>query len=196
MSSSLWLKTNITSGLWILKRAIFWTNKSHSQAHSFRTPTVALEKAHSAFRQVGGQVATWNPLKVPKKCSLETEWQQQSLLTLPIASAMDSTIPPTMPPSLAASFRVTMMSSTASFISWAASLMASCVWDAWGHGQLINVTVTPSRFSQEVIHQLDNSSTVHLKLVRTQCPTRGRVTRLVPFWFKNRYHPCWLIIQT
>jgi len=43
---------------------------------------------------------------------------------------MDSTMPPAIPPSLAASFKVTMMSSTASFISWAASAMASWVWVA------------------------------------------------------------------
>lgn len=54
----------------------------------------------------------------------------QKKLTFAMASAMDSTIPPTMPTSLAASLSVTMMSSTASFMSWAASAMASWVWDA------------------------------------------------------------------
>jgi hypothetical protein len=44
---------------------------------------------------------------------------------------MASTMPPTSPTSLAASFSVTMMSSTASFISWAASVMASWVCCAW-----------------------------------------------------------------
>ncbi len=68
--------------------------------------------------------------------------QNTHSLTLPMASAMDSTMPPTIPPSLAASFKVTIMSSTASFINWAASEMASWVWDAWGHSQLINVSVT------------------------------------------------------
>lgn len=48
-----------------------------------------------------------------------------------MASAMDSTIPPTIPTSLAASFSVTIMSSTASFMSCAASAMASWVWAAY-----------------------------------------------------------------
>ena len=54
------------------------------------------------------------------------------VVTLAMASAMDSTIPPTIPTSLAASFSVTMISSTASFMSWAASAMASWVWHACG----------------------------------------------------------------
>lgn len=58
--------------------------------------------------------------------------------TLLMASAMASTMPPTSPTSLAASFRVTMMSSTASFMSWAASVMASWVCWAWeGTGERI-----------------------------------------------------------
>lgn len=63
---------------------------------------------------------------VPRKITLCS-----SLLTLLIASVIESTIPPTMPTSLAASFKVTMISSTASFISWAASVIASWVCDAW-----------------------------------------------------------------
>lgn len=51
-------------------------------------------------------------------------------LTLAMASVMESTIPPTIPTSLAASLSVTMMSSTASFMSIAASAIASWVWDA------------------------------------------------------------------
>lgn len=77
-------------------------------------------------------------------CRLLTRWYHTCnafVLTLPMASAMDSTMPPTMPPSLAASFKVTMMSSTASFISCEASEMASWVWDAWRHSQLINVSL-------------------------------------------------------
>lgn len=58
-----------------------------------------------------------------------------------MASAMDSTIPPTIPTSLAASFSVTMMSSTASFMSWAASAMASWVWEAWVTDAQLNKTV-------------------------------------------------------
>lgn len=69
---------------------------------------------------------TANILLVPRKTILCS-----ALLTLLIASVIESTIPPTMPTSLAASFKVTMISSTASFISWAASVIASWVCDAW-----------------------------------------------------------------
>lgn len=64
-------------------------------------------------------------------CAFGAKYQTQHPgLTFAMASAMDSTIPPTIPTSLAASFSVTIMSSTASFMSWAASAMASWVCEA------------------------------------------------------------------
>lgn len=51
-------------------------------------------------------------------------------LTWLMACVMESTMPPTTPAALAASFSVAVRSSTASFIICAASSRASCVWTA------------------------------------------------------------------
>ena len=146
-----------------LKLVISWTNESHWKGHTRSPP--AVEPPLTGKRSFCLQTDEIGNMCQPEIhinhlsrhhtyliCILY-ENPRTHALTLPMDSAMDSTMPPTMPPSLAASFNVTMMSSTASFISWEASEMASWVWNAWGHSWLINGSVTLSWFSQKEIYQ-------------------------------------------